>query len=730
MATLCRRGAHDASRRRILFVGESVSLAHVARPAVLARWAREDGHEVHFACGPRYAGVARAEGLEPIGIETVDPADFYARLGKGRFFYTTAELHRYVRAELDLIERIGPDLVVGDFRLTLPVSAQLCGVKCLSLANAHWSPAAGRDLPAPEGGLFGTLPRSLREPLFALVRPLAYRFFAAPLDRLRRSFGLPAFDDFRKHYTAGDFCAHLDLPELFPALGNGHWALGTAGATKAQSPKPKAPLPPGHFFLGPVDWSPANTPEPLLDDLGTRRPLAYVTMGSTGDGRRLPEVLRALLDAGCDMAVSGVKEEAAAGLLRTIPGLLGRAYMADFYNPRAVLSAARLTVCHGGSGTVYQSLAAGVPVLACPANPDQRLVSEAATAAGAGEIVDWSDLQAQIGRMLAGGCLAGARNISMAMAGHDTRAKWAEFLGGGRTVQRRHTLTLHMRVLEEQADRESAAPAVGRFSFGDGKYTIRVANDLESRRKAYRLIYKLYLEKEYARPHPSKMWLSIFDALPDTTTLLVERTDTGEAAGALTVVFDSPLGLPAENLYKPELDALRTAGRRLAEIVSLGVAEEAAAGSQILVKLFNFAYVVARRIRSATDFVITVNPRHVAFYRRKFFFEEAGPERDYDKVGGAPAVLLSIPLDTPDRVTGKERERTIYRFWMGETEESATTTAITRQSRPMDGRDFGYFFVAETDLLAEATAAQRAFIQERHLAHAFEGGPDEAFLRD
>jgi hypothetical protein len=52
------------------------------------------------------------------------------------------------------------------------------------------------------------------------------------------------------------------------------------------------------------------------------------------------------------------------------------------------------------------------------------------------------------------------------------------------------------------------------------------------------------------------------------------------------------MGLPADELYRPELDALRAQGRRLSEIVSLGVAEEAGAGSQILVKLFNFVYLL------------------------------------------------------------------------------------------------------------------------------------------
>jgi hypothetical protein len=305
----------------------------------------------------------------------------------------------------------------------------------------------------------------------------------------------------------------------------------------------------------------------------------------------------------------------------------------------------------------------------------------------------------------------------------------------------RASLTQHMRALETLATGGLAVPE--RFAFAGGQYTIRVANDLESRKKAYQLVYELYLEKEYAKPNAASMWLSIFDALPETTTFLVERRD-GVAVGALTVVFDSPMGLPADNVYRPELDALRAAGRRIAEVVSLGVAEEAQIGSQILVKLFNFAYFVARGIRGATDFVVTVNPRHVRFYERMMLFALAGPERGYDKVGGAPAVLLRLDFDiaeeqrvpgswflvpglvessapgTRNQEPGTRNLRSIYTQFRAVGEEPATVAALGHHLRPMTEQELGYFFVAETNILREAAPEQRAYLQGRHPARELE----------
>lgn len=443
---------------RVLFVGEAVSLAHVARPAVLARWAAEAvggrqwavGSEprptayclrptdvpptayrppptVFFACGARLAQVARSEGLEPIALETVPPEAFYSRLARGRFFYRFEELQRYLRAELELIARVNPDLVVGDFRLTLPISAQLAGVRCLSLANAYWSPAAPRELSAPGGGLFGAIPGFARRALFKAISPLAYRLFAAPLDRLRRSCGLAPFRDFREHYVAGDGCAYLDLPELYP-VGSRQWAVGSES-----QPTAYRQLPTGHFFLGPVLWRPRGLPEPELGDLGLERPLAYVSTGSSGSARHLPKTLRALLAAGFDLAISGPGDSEQAGLLARIPALAGRSVMGRLFAPEGVLARAHLVVCHGGSGTVYQALAAGVPVLGRPENQDQHLVTRAVEAAGAGMFLDPRRLNAQLAGLAGGRCAPEARRLSAAIRRHDTRWRWIDFLSSCRT---------------------------------------------------------------------------------------------------------------------------------------------------------------------------------------------------------------------------------------------------------------------------------------------------------
>jgi hypothetical protein len=257
-------------------------------------------------------------------------------------------------------------------------------------------------------------------------------------------------------------------------------------------------------------------------------------------------------------------------------------------------------------------------------------------------------------------------------------------------------------------------PAKWSHTFGEnGEFRIAVANDFESRRVAYELVYKLYREKGYADPNQSRMWLSVYNLLPDTTTLVVLKGE--EMVGTLTVVFDSPLGLPGDTLYKREIDLLRESGRRPAEIVSLGVADEDRHASRdILVKLFNYAYLASRFIRKHTDFVITVNPHHALYYQKTLLFEEWGRERSYEKVGGAPAVLLRVRLDTPDRVGEPRarnlRQRTHYRFFHTTDEEWEIVPALRKTMEPMSEEEFCFFAMGETDVWNHASIRQKEYL--------------------
>ncbi|MBA4387727.1 MAG: hypothetical protein C0404_07080 [Verrucomicrobia bacterium] len=184
------------------------------------------------------------------------------------------------------------------------------------------------------------------------------------------------------------------------------------------------------------------------------------------------------------------------------------------------------------------------------------------------------------------------------------------------------------------------------YRFGrNGEYEIIVARRLAERKRAWAMVYRMYREKGYAEPDTDGLWYGLYDALPQTTTFLVTRD--GVEVATLTTVFDSEFGLPADTVYKDELDAMRRNGRRLCEIVSLSSEEKDRRQCvEVLKHMFKVGYLMACKLSDATDFIITVNPHHSSYYEKKLLFHRQGCERSYQKVGGAAAVLLCLDLET------------------------------------------------------------------------------------
>lgn len=267
--------------------------------------------------------------------------------------YTAADLRCYVQEDLGLLTRVEPDVVVGDFRLSLSVSARVAKVPYATITNVYWSTCARQRFPLPELPVTRAVGVAAARTIFPVVRPLAFALHTIPLNRVRREHGLPSIGtDLRRAYTDADQVLFADAPELAP---------------------PHV-VKPGHRFLGPVLWSPTTEPD-WWDDVPNDWPLVYVTLGSSGRGRLLHKALSAL----ADLPVTVVA--ASAGV--DVP-TLANAFVTDYLSGQTAARRAALVVCNGGSPTVQQALASGRPVLGLAANMDQHLSMRSVEAAGVG----------------------------------------------------------------------------------------------------------------------------------------------------------------------------------------------------------------------------------------------------------------------------------------------------------------------------------------------------------
>lgn len=193
-----------------------------------------------------------------------------------------------------------------------------------------------------------------------------------------------------------------------------------------------------------------------------------------------------------------------------------------------------------------------------------------------------------------------------------------------------------------QAVRADGNPNAG------GQVVVQIAQEREEFRQAFELLYRAYRARGYVAPHPHGIVYRLSYGLPTSRAMVVLMP--GEAGhsrviGTLTIVGDGCLGLPMEGDCQREVQQLRERGRRLAEVSGLAIADEHR--SPLLqtfycLTRFLVQYACDRRVQ---DLLITVHPRHVAFYREWFCFEPCGPCRPCAAAAGNPGVPCRLDLE-------------------------------------------------------------------------------------
>jgi UDP:flavonoid glycosyltransferase YjiC (YdhE family) len=348
-----------ARRKKVLFIAEAVTLAHVGRAARLAAILHDSGDaDVEFASDDRYQHLVHASHAIH-SIHSISSAAFLGALAHGRPVFSERVLAGYVLEDLALLERTRPDVVVGDFRLSLSVSARVAGIPYVNVTNAYWSPYARPRFHMPVLPGSRVLGPALADTAFAVIRPIAFAIHAAPMNRIRRLYRLPSLGgDVRDLYSDGDLTLYADLPELIPTFD----------------------APASHRHIGAVLWSPAVDAPAWWDRATGGAAPIYVTLGSSGRVNLLSMIIEALLPLRRPIVV------ATAGRGEQ-PQWAPDVWVAPFVRGEAIAAKACLFVCNGGSPTVQQALVRGVPVIGIASNLDQFLNMHYVERFGAGSLL-------------------------------------------------------------------------------------------------------------------------------------------------------------------------------------------------------------------------------------------------------------------------------------------------------------------------------------------------------
>lgn len=249
---------------------------------------------------------------------------------------------------------------------------------------------------------------------------------------------------------------------------------------------------------------------------------------------------------------------------------------------------------------------------------------------------------------------------------------------------------------------------------GDVEYTM--ASSREDVERAAALVYQEYLRHGYILPqyYRSGLRLTLHNALPGTTTFVARHQHA--IVASVTLIPDSPLGLPMDTAYQADVDRLRQAGRRICEIGQLAVNAELF-GSKLfslynfrkldfLFTLFKFAFQYALFIGRFDDMCIVTDPRAIVF---KFLpFEPIGEVKYYgfDRVAIKRKAAIPKRIDLTTIQARAKKRPGLWKMYLGD----RLPAELFNHTAPLSREDLRYFFVEKTDLFQKAKKDQLAYI--------------------
>lgn len=171
------------------------------------------------------------------------------------------------------------------------------------------------------------------------------------------------------------------------------------------------------------------------------------------------------------------------------------------------------------------------------------------------------------------------------------------------------------------------------------------ASELEA---AYGLLYKSYVSEGYMQPVQSGLRCTIFHTMPLSAVLIAVKNN--EVIATVTLIKDSPLGLPSDKEYFQENESYRDKGYRLCEVSALAIDPKYRSGL-VTFQLIKYLWHYSTDILEVNLLCCIINPKALDFYKAFLGFRQNGAEISYDFVEGAKGVHIT-------------RDLTIHKAWL------------------------------------------------------------------
>jgi len=336
---------------KILFLPYAEQLGSTYPLIDLAKHFVEKGDEVVFAGEGQFMKLVEASNYATEKLIEVPYALYDSHLSRGSGgFHTYETAKKHIKAELELYQKVRPDLIIAQNRPTSRLSAEIAKIKHVSVIVAMATKYRGNSIHKAESFTYA--------PIFKI--PLIGRVFSKYADQLIEVVArtwLRPYNKIAKEYNIKPLQSFFDLLE-----GN----LMTLIPESASIFPLKEGYPSdNYFYIGPQLTRRHFDPPHWYNEAKERDGIfIYLSMGSTAH-KLYPIVFKRLVEIFGDKKgitivtntswiMDGEKEHISTP---------SNIYVANITPAEIMFELADVTVCHGGNGTIYHSLLFGVPVV-------------------------------------------------------------------------------------------------------------------------------------------------------------------------------------------------------------------------------------------------------------------------------------------------------------------------------------------------------------------------------
>jgi UDP:flavonoid glycosyltransferase YjiC (YdhE family) len=332
-------GEVSSSRKRTVLIFPFELLSSYLRSIELAKLIKEDFdvkilHSEKLGKFIKENGFSTFEGLNFDSdkvIQTVKKFSF--RWLDKKVISILIENHR------EIIRKYNPAFVISDTLPTIRISAQKEGVPNIAILNGYMSKYFSLQRPVPSSHLGNKFRKLMPEKIFNRIakemESLMFRIINKPFSEIREKLKLGKVENYLDELE-GDITLICDLPDLYPQNN----------------------LPDNFFIIGPIIYRGNSSDKEMrvINSLDKNRKTILVTVGSTGD-IHFYSILKDKAFKDFNIIFTGASESFIHQ---------ENIIYVDFLSIPSVINHVDLVLTHGGNGSIYQSLAGGVPVLCKP----------------------------------------------------------------------------------------------------------------------------------------------------------------------------------------------------------------------------------------------------------------------------------------------------------------------------------------------------------------------------